>query len=388
VERERTMRIGIVGNYGNDNQGDESILEGIITQLENAFPIERKDILVFSNNIEQTKQRYGTDAAPLFIQRKTDSMKFFATIHHHRKIFPSLDLLIIGGGGILMDLYRSNPFVFGIYGLLVRMTKVPAAIFGPGVGPINTFIGKKFIKMIATSAKVITVRDQQSKQMLLDIGVKQPINVIMDPAFYLPFKEEQKKNDKPLKIGVTAITYFHGSYWPTHDEEKYGAYIRGMAANLDHILDKEPDVEIQFFATKHPYDTNTTKDIRELMRHKERTVVCDQMLTHQEIISLIAELDLVIGTRLHSLIMSIVAKTPVIAVGYHDKVMDVMKAVGCEENTLTINQVSKDPECMLPIYEAMGRNWEATLTKFDKLGGKIIEESPNGMDLIKTIYPN
>ena len=379
------MKIGIVGNYGNDNQGDESILEGIITQLENSLPIERKDILVFSNNLEQTRQRYGTDAAPLFIERKTDPMKFFATIFHHRKIVRSLDLLIIGGGGILMDLYKSNPFVFGIYGLLVRMTRVPAAIFGPGVGPIETFIGKKFIKMIANSAQVITVRDQQSKQMLQDIGVKKSIHVIMDPAFYLPFNEEQKKNEKPLKIGVTAITYFHGSYWPTHDEKKYNAYIEGMAKNLDQIMDKEPDAKIQFFATKHPYDTNTTKDIRELMEHKDRTIVCDRMLTHREIIELISRQDIVIGTRLHSLILSIVAKTPIIAVGYHDKVMDVMKAAQCEDNTLTIKQVSEDPKCILPIFEQMAHNWENTLMKFNKLGDQITQESPNGMDLIKTI---
>lgn len=380
------MVIGIVGNYGNDNQGDESILEGIITQLENTFSIERKDIIVFTKNMEQTKRRYRTDVAPLFIDRKTDPMKVAATIVHHRKIFASLDLLIIGGGGILMDLYRNNAIVFGIYGLLVKMTKVPAAIFGPGVGPIDTLLGEKIIKLIANSAEVIAVRDEQSKQMLHDIGVNKPINVIMDPAFYLPYEKEQKKNNKPLKIGVTAITYFHDSYWPTHDEAKYQAYIHGMAKNLDHILQKEPEAEVQFFSTKHPYDTNTTKDIRELMQYKERTAVCDRLLTHQEIIDLITEQDVVIGTRLHSLIMSIVAKTPVIGVSYYDKVMDVMTAVGCKENTVTINQVSEDPSCILPIYEEMHDNWESTLRKFDELQSKIIEESPNGMDLVKSLY--
>lgn len=382
------MRIGIVGNYGNDNQGDESILEGIITQLEIAYPIERGDILVFTNNPEQTKQRYGTDAAPLFINRKSDPMKVVATIAHHRKIFRTLDLLIIGGGGILMDLYRNNAVVFAMYGILVRMTKVPAAIFGAGVGPIQTAFGQRLIKMTANSAKVIAVRDEGSRQLLKDIGVKKQVNVITDPAFYLPFTEGQKRSRKPLKIGVTAITYFHDSYWPTHDEEKYQGYIRGMAANLDRIMEKEPDAEIQFFATKHPYDTNTTKDIRDLMQYKDRTEVCDRMLTHREIISLIAEQDLVIGTRLHSLILSIVAKTPVIAVGYHEKVIDVMSSVGCKDYTFTIKQVSEDHDCMLPVYEGMAANWESTLDQFDQLAGRIIEGSPDGMELVKTILPN
>lgn len=377
------MRIGIVGNYGNDNQGDESILEGIITQLENTFPIERKDIIVFTNNREQTKQRYKTDVAPLFVDRKTDAMKFIATILHHRQFFASLDLLIIGGGGILMDLYKNNPFVYGMYGLLVRMTKIPAVIFGAGVGPINTFIGKKFIKMTVSSTKAIMVRDEESKQVLRDIGVKEPINIIMDPAFYLPFTEKQQKNERPRKIGVTAITYFHDRYWPVHDKEKYEAYVQGMAKNLDSILEQEREAEIEFFSTKHPHDTETTKDIQNLMKHKNRTLVHDRLLTHQEIIQLSAKMDLVIGTRLHSLIMAIVAKTPIIGVGYHDKVIDVMTTVNCRENTVTIEQVSEDDQCMLPIYEAMTADWDDTLTKFNELSEQIIENSPDGMEEIK-----
>lgn len=380
------MKIGIVGNYGNDNQGDESVLEGIITQIENTFQIERKEILVFTNNPEQTNRRYGTNTAPLFINRGPDPMKFLATIRHHRRIVKSLDLLIIGGGGILMDLYRSNPFVFGIYGLLVKWTKTPAAVFGVGVGPINTVTGKKFIKMIGNAVNTITVRDHVSKQLLIDIGVKTQINVILDPAFYLPFNGEKNPNKRAVKIGVTALPYYHGSYWPTNDDAKYRAYIQGMAANLDHILDQEPDGTVQFFSTKHPHDTNTTKDIRDLMEHKDRTTVWDQLLTHKEIINIAAEQDIVIGTRLHSLILSIVAKTPVIAVGYHDKVRDVMDAIGCSENALTISQVSKDHQSILSIYEEINRNWEFHLEKFSSLADHITQESTDGMELIKAMY--
>ena len=311
-------------------------------------------------------------------------MKFIATFMHHRKLFKHLDLLLIGGGGILQDLYRNNAFVFGIYGLQ-KWTKTPAAIFGAGAGPLETFIGKQLIKMVANSVNMINVRDHASEQLLKSIGVKKPINIIMDPAFYLPFQEKQQKNSQAIKIGVTAITYFHGSYLPTNDDEKYNAYIQGMAKNLDSILDQEPLAQVQFFSTKHPYDTNTTKDIRNLMKHKDRAAVCDQMLTHQEIIQLIAEQDLVIGTRLHSLILSIVAKTPIIAVGYQKKVMEVMESVGCKEYSLTIEEVSAHPQCMLPIYEAMNLNWEPTLDKFNELVEHIIQESPDGMDLIKKV---
>lgn len=53
------MRIGIVGNYGNDNNGDESILYSIIQQVKEVFPVDDQDITVFSNNTQQTSERYG-----------------------------------------------------------------------------------------------------------------------------------------------------------------------------------------------------------------------------------------------------------------------------------------------------------------------------------------
>lgn len=51
------MKIGIVGNYGNDNNGDESILYGILQQVKQTFSVTNDDITVFSNNTQQTSER-------------------------------------------------------------------------------------------------------------------------------------------------------------------------------------------------------------------------------------------------------------------------------------------------------------------------------------------
>ena len=52
------MKIGIVGNYGNDNNGDEAILLSIIKQVTSTFNIGSEQLTVFSNNPEQTAKRY------------------------------------------------------------------------------------------------------------------------------------------------------------------------------------------------------------------------------------------------------------------------------------------------------------------------------------------
>ncbi|MDY0404716.1 polysaccharide pyruvyl transferase family protein [Virgibacillus sp. 179-BFC.A HS] len=241
------MKIGVVGNYGNNNQGDEAILEGILVQLQNAYQLKREDILVFSNNPAQTHEKYGVKTVNLFQRRKTDPMKLIATLMHHRPIIRKLDVLLIGGGGILMDLYRNNPIVYGMYAWMAKRTKTPYVVYGVGVGPLTTMFGKKIIRSIANGANVVTVRDPKSKELLRTIGVNKPIHVISDPAFFVPLPEKPVKEHDGFHIGVTAVPYYNKRYWPKEDKQKYKDYIDGMATNLDNLLDANQSATVNFF---------------------------------------------------------------------------------------------------------------------------------------------
>lgn len=55
IKDDDNVKIGIVGNYGNDNNGDEAILLSIIRQLQKAFDVETTDITV--SVITQNKQQ-------------------------------------------------------------------------------------------------------------------------------------------------------------------------------------------------------------------------------------------------------------------------------------------------------------------------------------------
>src|SRR5258706_14706760 len=84
-------RIGITGSYGGLNLGDEAILQSIIAQLRKDLPVE---ITVFSRDAEDTKRRHGVErAVPV---RKLSRAEVTSEVER-------LDLLVIGGGGILYD---------------------------------------------------------------------------------------------------------------------------------------------------------------------------------------------------------------------------------------------------------------------------------------------
>lgn len=380
------MRIGIVGNYGNNNNGDEAILLGIITQLTTHFDITTKDITVFSNNPEQTKERYGVESYPLYYKKGSIVKTFAETVKQSRKIVNKLDVVIIGGGGILMDLYKREAPLYGTYGILGKMGGAKVVVYGCGAGPLTSSVGKFFIKRLAAVADSISVRDPESKALLESVGVTKKVEIIGDPAFTLTTEKKHKLTNKIEKIGVTAVPYYNIKYWPEADEAKYQAYVQGMAKNLDELVAKK-NVQVTFFSTKYPQDVWVTKDIYEAMQNKQGVVVNEEHLSPAQLIDVCGEMDVVIGTRLHSIILSLDAETPVIGVGYHHKVAHFMQMVGKADQCLSISDISDSSQHFLNIVEKMNNNWEEVQLEANRISGELKEKAAKGLKQLSMLPP-
>nr|MBS0021132.1 polysaccharide pyruvyl transferase family protein [Gammaproteobacteria bacterium] len=117
--REQPFRVGISGSYGGLNLGDEAILQVIVSQLRRDFPVE---ITVFSRNPRDTLQRHQVDhAVPV---REFSRSEILPQIQR-------LDLLILGGGGILFD---AEAKLYLREAMLAREQNVPIVLFAVGAG--------------------------------------------------------------------------------------------------------------------------------------------------------------------------------------------------------------------------------------------------------------
>src|SRR5699024_3882546 len=175
--------------------------------------------------------------------------------------------------------------------------------------------------------------------LLQSIGIKQAIHVIADPAFYIPKPKQTVRSEGNRNIGITAVPYYHPNYWPTENRKKYLNYVTGMATNLDKLLEGNSQVHLHFFSTKHPEDTAVTKEIVKYMKYVEKCTIYDEDLDQEAILNKINEQDVIIGTRLHSLILALVARKPVIGVSYHHKVSDFMDEINCSNNMIPIDEL-------------------------------------------------
>ncbi|MGX2961680.1 polysaccharide pyruvyl transferase family protein [Peribacillus sp. JNUCC 23] len=370
------MKIGIIGNYGHDNNGDEAILKGILTVLNERYGIEREDLVIFSNHPENTYERYGIRSEYLIHKKSNILSTIVATLQSRRQIVKELDVLIFGGGGILMDMYKRDMPLYSSLAATGKIYGCKIAIFGVGAGPIRTKIGAALIKLMIRSSSSISVRDHESCELLKKLNTQKDIPIIGDPAFYLKPKTVRMGTNEIKRIGVTAVPYFSKEYWPTPDEAKYQAYVKGMAANLDELISNNR-VEVTFFSTKYPQDVKVTEDIFNEMTQKDHVNVMRENIYPEKIIELCEKQDVIIGTRLHSLILSVASSTPVIGIGYHKKVENFMKQIDREDLYIDIETLFQ-PDVISAKFHALKQDWEKSQKEFMQLSTLQLKKAEKG----------
>ncbi len=163
-------RVGISGSYGGLNLGDEAILEAIVRQLRSSGPVE---ITVFTRDVEDTLRRHHVEHAVTARQMTRDEA---------RVEVEKLDLLILGGGGILYDrdveLYLREV-------ALAHEAGVPVVVYAISAGPLTDHSKRKLIAKHLNTVAALTVRDRQSKKLLEEVGVERDIILTADPALLL-----------------------------------------------------------------------------------------------------------------------------------------------------------------------------------------------------------
>lgn len=358
-------KIVLVGNYGNDNNGDEAILLGAIKLLQKN-EVDNEDIIVISNNPNSTKRLTGLSSYPL-ISKKSNStiVNVISTIIGHYKVLRKTDKIVFAGGGTMMDMYKRDLIIYSAISSIGKITRNKVYIFGVGAGPINTSLGKRLMRLILKQSELISVRDYGSLKQLQHLTEKK-VEVVNDLAFFI--ESNQKANNKNdvsvasndpndrLVIGVTTLPYFSNVYWPEADSRKYSIYLNGLAKSINYFLDKIPYAEVKIFATKYPEDTYSNADLYKLIdkRNSYRVELIEDNLKPQNLLNKMENMDLIIGTRLHSLILASVLNKPIIALGYHRKVQGFMEKYNLESNLVDINvdYEKKLNECLLRYMES------------------------------------
>jgi polysaccharide pyruvyl transferase CsaB len=306
-------KVGITGSYGGLNLGDEAILQSIVSQLRRDLPVE---ISVFSRDAEDTKRRHGVDRAiPV---RKLSRSEVTPEVER-------LDLLVLGGGGILYDA-DARTYLREVS--IAREKGVPVMVYAIGAGPLSHGAATAAVRDELEHVEAITVRERAAQRVLEEAGVHREITVTADPALLL--------KPEALPRGLLKREGLHGRHLigmsvrepgvaaPGLDEKVYHALLANAA---DFMVDRF-DADIVFVPMERSVlDTQHSHAVIAKMLRAQRATVLKGEYTPGQMLSWMGRFDFALGMRLHFLIFAAIQGTPFVALPYAGKVSGFIEAL-------------------------------------------------------------
>lgn len=315
-------RVGISGSYGGLNLGDEAILQVIVTQLRGSLPVE---ITVFSRDPQDTLARHKVDhAVPVRDLSRDEALGEVR----------SLDLLILGGGGILYDAEAAQ-YLREV--ALAHEEHVPVLVYAVSAGPLQDPAAQALVRSCLDRAAAVTVRERRARQILEGIGVRGDIEVTADPALLLepePLPPEALKreglDESRRLIGLSVRE--PGVAAPDLDERHYHALLANAA---DYMVDRL-DADLVFVPMeRRVQDSQHSHAVVSQMAHAHRATVLKGEYTPGQMLSLMSHLAFAVGMRLHFLIFAALSGVPFVALPYSAKVLGFLEELEISMPPLT-----------------------------------------------------
>ena len=258
------------------------------------------------------------------------------------------DLLIIGGGNLLMDLYKTWPIILYSISLKAQRESIPFCLIGVGALPIEKKFNKLFLKKTCLNAKEIRVREEISYKAIEDIfHIKADRSP--DFAFGLPTPTNNKEND--LAINLAAIG---SEIWPKKNLELYEKYIKNFSYSAYQIYKNYGFSNIRIINTNLSDSLAAEYFINELISlgiDPTNIIYKKYILSVGEVLDEFNKCKIAITTRLHASIFALLAKNIVFPIEYQPKVRGVIKEINKDFELLDLNKILEEREYIYKTFD-------------------------------------
>jgi polysaccharide pyruvyl transferase WcaK-like protein len=386
LDVERPRRIGLLAHCGNGNLGDEATLATIIEGIRRRDPTAL--VCAFTANPEDTAQRHRIEAFPL---RRTPTRQAPPGDVRHRiaaglrdtlvarlKTIPLIRLplkglravlsssvgllrelvfvvrsarrlrgfsmLVVAGGGQLGDYFggiSGYPYYILRWAVLARAVGARIVFLSVGAGPIASPVSGLFFRAALSLALYRSFRDQASRQLVEEIGVRDDNHVIPDVVLGLSPPVGWRTSSTPrsgLTVAINPLPYFDHRYWTESNASIYHHHVITVAAFATWLL--ENGHRVVLFPTQLNADPPVIDDVRRLLRALppgQRARLIDRSVGSLEsLLAVISSADVVVAGRYHGQVLGLVFRKPVIGLAYDRKTRELLHDIGLEYFALDI----------------------------------------------------
>lgn len=388
-----------MGPFGFGNLGDAAIQQAMLQHLYQFFP--DADVFGFSLNPEDTEKRHGIKCYPIgrvasygwagregaarpwenaqkiaerLRNHSNKLLRYFShlffgplleiiSIIKAKKWLNGMDLFIVSGGGQLDDYWGGpwhHPYSLLLWAVLSKLNGTKFAIVSVGAGPLNSKISQWFDRIALRLADYRSYRDLESRTFIKSIGfdsTKDP--VYPDLAQSLLVEQYQKQPiDKRFAgvVGIGPMAYFDPRVWPEKDSQVYLGYLDKLSDFACWLLSHQ--FAIRLFPGEVVHDFPVIQEFIELLKKKypklqDGQLIFEPVETADQLMTQMAQTDVVIASRFHGVLLSQLLLKPVLALSYHQKIDTLMENAGEKDYCLNIKDF--DPENTIAKFKHL---WE------------------------------
>jgi polysaccharide pyruvyl transferase CsaB len=331
------VRLVVSGYYGFGNAGDEAILAAMAAAFRRRDP--DVELVVVSGDPEQTQRTHGLTA----VDRRA-----FATLRALRRSRG----LVSGGGGLLQDSTsrRSVLYYAGVM-LLARLLRRPVFVYAQGIGPLRGRMARAAAGMALRRAAYVSVRDEPSAAAARALGVNGAVEVTADPAIAQDITRASR--------GRVVVAMRQAPGW-----------VRFEDALVDALRELSRSQRIVFVAMDPARDRELAAALVERVGDAELAEYEDL----QALGEIIGSADIVIGMRLHALVLAAAAGVRFVALPYDPKVTAFADALG---------QPSADPGMSGDALATLVREqWDTDVIAYRRRASELVERAERPVDAI------
>jgi polysaccharide pyruvyl transferase WcaK-like protein len=371
-----TTRVGLFGNLGSGNLGNDGSLAAVISYLRRLD--DNVELGFFCMGPDEVAARYGAPAVWLqwyephagnatglraaglkVLGKLLDPIRTFAWVRHY-------DVVIVPGMGVLEATVPIRPWAFPycLFWLcfMARLTGTRVALVSVGSDLVPARATRWFIVQAARLAHYRSFRDEFSRNAMREMGVDVTADrVYPDLAFSLP---NPPVDELTGMVGVGVMAYRGTNDERAESDELHRHYIDTMTKFVHWLLDRGRTVRLYTTDKEDlPILEALIADAR-ATRTEDPAIAAEPMSTLPELMGRMAKVDTVVGSRYHNVLCALKLSKPTIAVGYATKHDVLMRDMGLGDFSEPARSVDLDR--LITKFEAVERNRAALVATLDR----------------------
>lgn len=354
------MKYVMFEHAGSGNHGCEAIVRSTVDMLgSNEYYLQTAN--------EQEDVHYGLDKLTYLVKSFSGSLNRNSFQGLCRRVqsrisgveYDSYDSvyrhsLLMKKGSVALSIGGDNYCYKGIIGSIRDKLKafevkgIPCVLWGCSVD--KDFIDDLVINDLKHYS-LITARESLTVQNLEEIGIRDNVVSVSDPAFTLKrentnWNENIFKNYEVVGINVSDFMTFYNSY-PDATFRNFNVLINYLLKETEYYIALIPHVEQE--------GNNDLMPIRKLSDsfQNERILVMDEDYNCRQIKDVIAKCKIFIGCRTHSTIAAYSTCVPTLVVGYSVKAKGIAKDIfgDYEDQLVDVREFSDDRDLLNKYFQ-------------------------------------